>query len=190
MNYSWKNNLVIKLLPITLVFTSLLNIPKALGGTYKTMCSFAKLAEMEKEMLSKRRPGDDAPTKIKRNSSKCYVPVEVTPEAITSPETSIPMSKVTSWVKTGYSHRRVNTGVTTTILFGPLGALSFISKKHQYSFLIKGFDSNGKKASIQMDFYEKQAIERLSQELPLLTGLAMGEEKSFLEIMKIKLGFE
>ena len=36
------------------------------------------------------------------------------------------------------SNRRVNTGVTTTILFGPLGALGFLSKKHRYSFIVKG----------------------------------------------------
>ncbi len=191
LNYKKNKDLISRFVPITLISTSLINIPIAYGGTYQTMCSYETIMEMQ-ESLNANGPagnrGAKKSTKIKRNTNKCYVPVEVTAEAIVSPDVTIPTSRVTSWVKTGYSHRRINTGVTTTILFGPLGALGFLSKKHQYSFIIKGFDKDGKKASIQMDFFKKLSVERLSQELPLVTGLAMGEKRSFLDVMKIRLG--
>ena len=102
-----------------------------------------------------------------------------------SPEVSIPITRVTSWIKSGYSNRRVNTGVTTTILFGPLGALGFLSKKHRYSFIVKGFDAEGKQATIQIDLFKKPDIERLTQELLLVTGLTMGEKRSIDKTRKI-----
>ncbi len=191
MNHKKNKALISRLVPITLISTSLINIPIAYGGTYQTMCPYEEIMKMQASSsgnsFSDAR-GTKKPTKIKRNTNKCYVPVEVTADAIISPDVTIPTSRVTSWVKTGYSHRRINTGVTTTILFGPLGALGFLSKKHQYSFIIKGFDKEGKKASIQMDFFKKASVERLSQELPLVTGLAMGEKRHFWDTMKIRLG--
>ena len=98
---------------------------------------------------------------------------------------------MTSWIKSGYSNRRVNTGVTTTIIFGPLGALGFLSKKHIYSFIIKGFDAEGKQATIQADLFKKPDIERMTQELLLITGLAMGEKRGIEEIKRLeKEGFD
>ena len=81
---------------------------------------------------------------------------------------------------------RVNTGVTTTIIFGPLGALGFLSKKHRYSFIVKGFDSDGKQATIQVDLFKKPDIERITQELLLVTGLTMGEKRSIKKIRKLE----
>ena len=88
--------------------------------------------------------------------------------------------------KSGYSNRRVNTGVTTTIIFGPLGALGFLSKKHRYSFIVKGFDADGKQATIQIDLFKKPDIERITQELLLITDLTMGEKRSIDEIRKLE----
>ena len=88
--------------------------------------------------------------------------------------------------KSGYSNRRVNTGVTTTIIFGPLGALGFLGKKHRYSFIVKGFDANGKQATIQIDLFKKPDIERLTQELLLVTNLSMGEKRSINQIKKLE----
>ena len=124
--------------------------------------------------------------RIKKAFKKCRVPIEITGEEISSPDVSIPVTRVTSWVKSGYSNRRVNTGVTTTILFGPLGALGFLSKKHRYSFIVKGFNAEGEQATIQVDLFKKPDIERLTQELLLITGLTMGEKRSIEKIRKLE----
>ena len=175
-----------------------LDIPNAFAGTYQSTCPADKLAEIESEIRknfkpkrNKDGPPDTAERRIKKAFKRCRVPIQITGEEIISPKTSIPITRVTSWLKSGYSNRRINTGVTTTILFGPLGALGFLSKKHRYSFIIKGFDAEGKPTTIQADLFKKPDIERMTQELLLVTGLAMGEKRGIQEIKRLeKEGFD
>ena len=178
-----------------LLFASLLELSAVYAGTYQSTCPAKKLAKIEAEIrknfkprkkLSQNGPPDTVERRIKKAFKKCRVPIEITGEEISSPEVSIPITRVTSWVKSGYSNRRVNTGVTTTIIFGPLGALGFLSKKHRYSFIVKGFDADGKQATIQIDLFKKPDIERLTQELLLITGLTMGEKRSIEKIRKLE----
>ncbi len=178
-----------------LLFASLLELSAVYAGTYQSTCPAKKLAKIEAEIrknfkprkkLKENGPPDTVERRIKKAFKKCRVPIEISGEEISSPEVSIPITRVTSWVKSGYSNRRVNTGVTTTILFGPLGALGFLSKKHRYSFIVKGFDADGKQATIQIDLFKKPDIERLTQELLLITGLTMGEKRSIEKIRKLE----
>ena len=178
-----------------LLFVSLLEISAVYAGTYQSTCPAKKFAKIEAEIrknfkprkkLSQNGPPDTVERRIKKAFKKCRVPIEITGEEISSPEVSIPITRVTSWVKSGYSNRRVNTGVTTTILFGPIGALGFLSKKHRYSFIVKGFDADGKQATIQIDLFKKPDIERLTQELLLITDLTMGEKRSIEKIRKLE----
>ncbi len=183
-----------------LLFASLLEISSVYAGTYQSTCPAKKFAKIEAEIrknfkprkkFSQNGPPDTVERRIKKAFKKCRVPIEITGEEISSPEVTIPITRVTSWVKSGYSNRRINTGVTTTILFGPLGALGFLSKKHRYSFIIKGFDAEGKQATIQIDLFRKPDIERLTQELLLTTDLTMGEKRSIEKIRKLeKEGFD
>ena len=183
------------LFTLILFFSSLLEISAVYAGTYQSTCpakKFAKIeADIRKNFKPRRSPSDNGPPdtverRIKKAFKKCRVPIQITGEEIISPEVSIPVTRVTSWIKSGYSNRRVNTGVTTTILFGPLGALGFLSKKHRYSFIIKGFDADGKQASIQIDLFKKPDIERLTQELLLVTDLTMGEKRSIKKIRTLE----
>ncbi len=177
-----------------LLFISILEMSSVYAGTYQSTCpakKFAKIeAEIRKNFKPRRKkengPPDTVERRIKKAFKNCRVPIEITGEEISSPEVTIPITRVTSWVKSGYSNRRVNTGVTTTILFGPLGALGFLSKKHRYSFIIKGFEADGKQATIQIDLFKKPDIERLTQELLLTTGLTMGEKRSIEKIRKLE----
>ena len=178
-----------------LIFASLLEISAVYAGTYQSTCPADKLAKIEAEIrgnfkprrrISEDGPPDTVERKIKKAFKKCRIPIEITGEEINSPDTTIPISRVTSWIKSGYSNRRVNTGITTTILFGPLGALGFLSKKHRYSFIVKGFDADGKQATIQIDLFKKPDIERITQELLLVTGLTMGEKRSIENIRKLE----
>ena len=177
-----------------LLFASLLEISAVYAGTYQSTCPAKKFAKIEAEIrknfkprkFSNNGPPDTVERRIKKAFKKCRVPIELTGEEISSPDVTIPITRVTSWVKSGYSNRRVNTGVTTTILFGPIGALGFLSKKHRYSFIVKGFDADGKQATIQIDLFKKPDIERLTQELLLITDLTMGEKRSIEKIRKLE----
>ena len=183
------------ILTFILLFASLLEISAVYAGTYQSTCPAKKFAKIEAEIrknykprkkTSQNGPPDTVERRIKKAFKKCRVPIEITGEEISSPEVTIPITRVTSWVKSGYSNRRINTGVTTTIIFGPLGALGFLSKKHRYSFIIKGFDADGKQATIQIDLFKKPDIERLTQELLLTTDLAMGEKRSIEKIRDLE----
>ena len=182
------------LLTFIIFFASLLEISAVYAGTYQSTCpakKFAKIeAEIRKNFKPKRKkengPPDTVERRIKTAFKKCRVPIEITGEEIISPEVTIPVTRVTSWIKSGYSNRRVNTGVTTTIIFGPLGALGFLSKKHRYSFIVKGFDEDGKQATIQVDLFKKPDVERITQELLLITGLTMGEKRSIEKIRELE----
>lgn len=93
---------------------------------------------------------------------KCTV--TITPELISSPYGQIPPSRVTYWGSSGDSKTSVGTGVATTILFGGIGLLGFLAKNHQYNFTINGFDAEGKKASMQVEFKnDKPAKESLDK---------------------------
>ena len=182
------------ILSLIVFFLSLMEMSAVYAGAYKSTCPAKKLAKIEAEIREKYKPRktsqngvpDTVENRLKKAFKKCRVLIQITGEEITSPEVSIPITRVTSWVKSGYSNRRVNTGVTTTILFGPLGALGFLSKKHRYSFIIKGFDANGKQATVQVDLFKKPDIERITQELLLVTGLNMGEKRSIEEIRRLE----
>ena len=182
------------LFTLILFFSSLLEISAVYAGAYQSTCPAKKFAKIEADIrknFKPRRPSDDGPPdtverRIKKAFKKCRVPIQITGEEIISPDVSIPVTRVTSWIKSGYSNRRINTGVTTTIIFGPLGALGFLGKKHRYSFIIKGFDADGKQATIQIDLFKKPDIERLTQELLLVTDLTMGEKRSIEKIRKIE----
>jgi len=171
-----------------------IQMPAALAGAYRSTCPADQLMKIESDVRAnykpdfrkKSGPPDSVDRRIKKAFKNCRVPIAITGEAISSPEVSIPITRVTSWVKSGYSNRRVNTGVTTTILFGPLGALGFLSKKHRYSFIVKGFDADGSAATVQIDLFKKPDIERLTQELLLTTGLTMGEKRTLAQIKKIE----
>ena len=182
------------LLTFILLFASLLEISAVYAGTYQSTCPAKKFAKIEAEIRKNFKPRknpqngppDTVERRIKKAFKKCRVPIQITGEEIISPEVTIPVTRVTSWIKSGYSNRRVNTGVTTTIIFGPLGALGFLSKKHRYSFIVKGFDADGKQATIQVDLFKKPDIERITQELLLITGLTMGEKRSIEKIRKLE----
>ncbi len=112
--------------------------------------------------------------------TKCNL--SVNEEAISSPYVSIPTSRVTSWGGDGDSSTSVGTGVVTTLFFGPIGLLGFLAKKHDYNFLINGYDAQGRKSSIQIKFKSDKPAKRLIVELGMVTGLGMAQKRSAKEI--------
>ena len=106
----------------------------------------------------------------------------VSPEVITSPYGSIPTARVTNWGGGGDSSTAVGTGVATTIFLGPIGLLGFLAKKHDYNFLINGYDADGKKTSMQFSFKNDKPAKRLINELQMTTQLGMGQTRTAKEI--------
>ena len=111
---------------------------------------------------------------------KCNI--YVSPEVITSPYGSIPTARVTNWGGGGDSSTSVGTGVATTIFLGPIGLLGFLAKKHDYNFLINGYDEEGKKTSMQFSFKNDKPAKRLISELQMTTQLGMGQTRTAKEI--------
>jgi hypothetical protein len=119
---------------------------------------------------------------------KCTV--SITPDLISSPYGQIPPSRVTYWGSSGDSKTSVGTGVATTILFGGIGLLGFLAKNHQYNFTINGFDAEGKKASMQVEFKNDKPAKQLMSELTAFTGLGMGQTRTAVEILAAEKGEE
>jgi hypothetical protein len=109
--------------------------------------------------------------------------ITVTPNEIISPYGSIPAGRVTNWGGGGNSEARVGVGVATTIIFGPLGLLGFLAKKHDYNFLVNGFDQEGKKVMMNIQFKKEKPAKDFMNELQMVTQLGSGQTRTATEIM-------
>ena len=136
------------------ITTVLLTLPStAIAGSYEALCG----------------------------GTKCTVMVGS--EEIRSPYGTIPTNRVTNWGGGGDTSTQVGTGVATTILFGPIGLLGFLAKKHDYNFLVNGYDAEGKKSSISLQFKNDKPAKRFINEMQQVTQLGMGQTRTAQEIM-------
>ncbi len=110
--------------------------------------------------------------------------VNINGKQINTPLGTIPAKRVTQWGLTGKSKTNISTGVWTTVLFGPIGLLGFAAKHSDYNFLVNGYNQQGDKTSLQFKFKNNKPVEALIQEMPVVTGLGMGEVRTALEIKK------
>ena len=69
----------------------------------------------------------------------------------------------------------MGTGVATTILFGPIGLLGFMAKNHDFNFIVNGYDNNGKKTTLNVQFKNDKPAKRFINEMQMLTKLGMGQ---------------
>ena len=118
--------------------------------------------------------------------AKCSI--LVTPDEISWPYGSMPISRVTYWGNTGESKTSIVTGVTTTILFGAVGLLGFLKKDHNYNFFVNGYDATGKKVAMQFAFKNDKPVRLMAQELMAYTGLGMGQTRTIEEIKAAESG--
>ena len=114
--------------------------------------------------------------------TKCTV--NINGRQINTPLGTIPAKRVTQWGLTGKSKTNISTGVWTTVLFGPIGLLGFAAKHSDYNFLVNGYNQQGDKTSLQFKFKNNKPVESLIEEMPMVTGLGMGEMRTALEIKK------
>ncbi len=114
--------------------------------------------------------------------TKCTV--NINGRQINTPLGTIPAKRVTQWGLTGKSKTNISTGVWSTVLLGPIGLLGFTAKHSDYNFLVNGYNQKGIKTSLQFKFKSNKPVESLIQEMPMVTGLGMGEIRTALEIKK------
>ena len=114
--------------------------------------------------------------------TKCSV--NINGKQINTPLGTIPAKRVTQWGLTGKSKTNISTGVWTTVLFGPIGLLGFAAKHSDYNFLVNGYNKQGVKTSLQFKFKNNKPVESLMQEMPMVTGIGMGEIRTAWEIKK------
>ncbi len=157
---------------ISLIVTS-----EAFAGTYQAECLIPR-----KEAIP--QIGIRDPRKGKKR--KCKDEIVINSESITTPHSSIPTSRITSWGVAGESKRDIGGGVATTIIFGPIGLLGFLGKNHDYNFAVNGYDADGKRTSIVMQFKDEKQPKRLMSEIAMLTGLPMGQKRSIKEIKRLE----
>ena len=112
---------------------------------------------------------------------KCTI--NVSADQISSPYGSIPTNRVTNWGGGGDTETQVGTDVATKILFYPMPLLGFLAKKHDFNFLINGYDLDGKKTSIQIQFKNDKPAKQFVNEMRVVTQLGIGQTRSASEIM-------
>ena len=141
------------LLPSIAVSIALVPGTAAIAGTYEALCG----------------------------GTKCTVYLSAS--EIRSPFGSIKPQRVTDWGGGGDSNTSVGTGVATTILLGPLGLLGFMAKNHDFNFIVNGYDNNGKKTTLNVQFKNDKPAKRFINEMQMLTKLGMGQARTAKEIM-------
>ena len=113
--------------------------------------------------------------------TKCTVYLSAS--EIRSPFGSIKPQRVTDWGGGGDSSTSVGTGVATTIILGPIGLLGFLAKNHDFNFIVNGYDNNGKKTTLNVQFKNDKPAKRFINEMQMLTKLGMGQTRTAKEIM-------
>ena len=101
---------------------------------------------------------------------------------IRSPMGSIPPERVTDWGGGGNSKTSIGTGVATTVLLGPIGLLGFMAKNHVFNFVVNGYDRQGRRTSLDIQFKNDKPSKRFIEEMQRLTGLGMGQIRTAQDI--------
>ena len=150
---------------------------------YKAACD-EKTREIHEATYPKPRfPDPDEPDPV---IPKCTMDFVANNQKITGPYKSIPTSRVTSWSITGESKTDVSGKVAATVAFGVIGFLVSDPKKHDYLLVVNGYDVEGEKTFISMRFTDGKQPKKLITQLPMLTGLGMGQKRTLKEIKKIE----
>ena len=150
---------------------------------YKAACDEQTREIHEATYPKPRFPDPDEPDPV---IPKCTVDFVTNNQKITGPYQSIPTSRVTSWSLTGESKTDVSGKVAATVAFGVIGFLVSDPKKHDYLLIVNGYDMGGEKTFISLRFTDGKQPKKLMTQLPMLTGLGMGQKRTLKEIKKIE----
>ena len=175
---------------LSLLLTTIFSSPIGFLSTLSTKAEIYKAAcdeqtrEIHEATYPKPRfPDPDEPDPV---IPKCTMDFVTTNQKITGPYQSIPTSRVTSWSLTGESKTDVSGKVAATVAFGVIGFLVSDPKKHDYLLVVNGYDVEGEKTFINLRFTDGKQPKKLMTQLPMLTGLGMGQKRTLKEIKKIE----
>ena len=150
---------------------------------YKAACD-EKTREIHEATYPKPRFADpDEPDPF---IPKCTMNFVTNDQKIIGPYKSIPTSRVTSWSISGESKTDTSGKVAATVAFGLIGFLVSDPKKHDYQLVINGYDIEGEKTFINIRFTDGKQPKKLMTQLPMLTGLGMGQKRTLNEIKEIE----
>ena len=175
---------------LSLLLTTLLFSPIGVLSTistkaeiYKAVCDENKRAIHEAKYPKPLFPDPDDPDPY---IPKCEMDLVVDNQKITGPYKSIPTSRVTSWSISGESKTDTSGKVAATVAFGLIGFLVSDPKKHDYQLVVNGYDIEGEKTFINLRFKDGKQPKKLMTQLPMFTGLGMGQKRTLKEIEKIE----
>ncbi len=168
---------------LSLSLASLFITLPAYSANYRALCDDESQKEFDK---ANPRAGRNRDPRDKSSKKRCRMIISVTAEEISTPSKAIPTTRVTSWMGGGSSSTNVGLGAATTILLGPVGLLGFFAKNHSYAFTINGYNKEGNKETISFRFKDPSQPRRLMTELPILTGLGLGQSRSEAEITELE----
>ncbi len=135
-------------------------------------------------------------------NNPCTINVDV--NGIGGLNTFIPIGRVAQWYTGGQESYNSTDGtvgavgggtagaIAGGVLLGPVGLVgglvggalvgSKAGKTADLYFTVVGYDSSGEKTTLNFRFVNPKPANQLKQELPMLTGLAMGEVRSLAEL--------
>jgi len=171
---------------LTTIFSSPIGFLSTLSTKaeiYEAACDEKTREIYEATYLKPRFPDPDEPDP---EIPKCTMNFVTNNQKITGPYKTIPTSRVTSWSLTGESKTDVSGKVAATVAFGVIGFLVSDPKKHDYLLVVNGYDVEGEKTFINVRFTDGKQPKKLIRELPMITGLGMGQKRTLKEIRKIE----
>jgi hypothetical protein len=123
---------------------------------------------------------------------------------ISSPSGFIPTARIAQWFTGGQEGYNIGSGtagalgaatagaIGGALLLGPIGLLgglvggglagSKAGKTADLFFNVIGYDQSGKKTTVSFRFVNPKPANKLKMELPMFTGLAMGQTRSIEEL--------
>jgi len=129
---------------------------------------------------------------------------------ISSPSGFIPTARIAQWFTGGQEGYNIGSGTAGALgaatagaiggglLLGPIGLLgglvggglagSKAGKTADLFFNVVGYDQSGKKTTVSFRFVNPKPANKLKMELPMFTGLAMGQIRSLEELRNAAAG--
>ncbi len=147
-------------------------------------------------------PASATPYQALCGSNPCTITLDA--NGISGPSTFIPIGRIAQWYTGGQESYNSTDGtvgavgggtagaIAGGILLGPIGLVggmvggalagSKAGKTADVYFTVVGYDDAGDKTTLNFRFVNPKPANQLKQELPMLTGLGMGETRSLAEL--------
>ena len=117
-------------------------------------------------------------------TSRCKIKLEK--EQIHTPYGIIPTSRVINWGGGGKTETDLIMGAAATYLLGPVGLIGFAAKIHDYNYSLLGYNVDGKKTVVRIQFKNSKPAKKFVSEMIEYTRLGMNESRSARDIKRLE----